>query len=349
MPKGSKDWFAQRLLAWFAEHGRHDLPWQQPRTRYRVWLSEIMLQQTQVSTVIDYFQRFVADLPDLASLAEASEDQVLALWSGLGYYSRARNLHAAAKQCMQQHAGELPGELDALIALPGIGRSTAAAILAQADNQPHAILDGNVKRVLARFYAVEGWTGKPKVERELWAYAEQHTPTSDCVDYTQAIMDLGATLCRRSMPACQRCPVAERCQARAEGRTEELPHRKPKKTRPERQRQLLLIRSNDAYLLQRRPGVGLWGGLYCPPIAETLDELAASLPGLSLEQAKRQIELDFQHDFSHFRLQAQVWQVDVPSGQAVQDSEHRWLNEHQALQTGLPAPIRSLFKRLLET
>ena len=232
MPATAGDSFVSRLLAWFDVHGRHGLPWQSPRTAYRVWLSEVMLQQTQVATVIPYFERFIARFPDFASLAAADIDEVLALWAGLGYYARGRNLHAAAKQVASIHRGEMPNDLEAVQALPGVGRSTAAAILAQAFGARHAILDGNVKRVLARHAAIPGWPGEPKVAAKLWAVAERLLPQTRLADYTQAIMDLGASLCSARQPACARCPVAEDCQAHREQRTAEFPSAKPAKARP---------------------------------------------------------------------------------------------------------------------
>jgi A/G-specific adenine glycosylase len=228
--------FAPRLLRWFDVSGRHDLPWQHPRTPYRVWLSEIMLQQTQVKTVIPYFERFVEALPTLPALASASRDDVMALWSGLGYYARARNLQAAAQRCVELHGGELPRDIDALTALPGVGRSTAAAILSQAWGDRHAILDGNVKRVLTRYHGIEGYPGLPAVEKRLWSLAEAHLPATRMADYTQAQMDLGATLCTRSDPACVLCPLQDDCMARVEGRTADLPTPKPSKTAPQKAR-----------------------------------------------------------------------------------------------------------------
>lgn len=339
-------WLARQLLPWFDQHGRFDLPWQQPRSRYRVWVSEIMLQQTQVQTVIGYFLRFLEALPSLPDLAAASQDEVLALWSGLGYYSRARNLHAAARICMQQHNCQLPGDQAALMALPGIGRSTAAAILAQADDQPLAILDGNVKRVLARFHAIEGWPGRSAVSQRLWQLAEAYTPAQRCADYTQAIMDLGATVCRRQKPDCPQCPLATRCLARQQQRQQELPERKPKKQRPVRQRIVLLARTDDRWLLQRRPPSGLWGGLFSPLIGDDrdslLDELAAYGPG----RPERCTELDFEHAFSHFQLQAEVWQVRLNAATGVADDQLHIMTTQQALASGLPAPIRRLFNAL---
>ena len=215
--------FADRLLTWFDRHGRHDLPWQHPRTPYRVWLSEIMLQQTQVATVIPYFQRFVTRFADIPSLAATEQDEVLAAWAGLGYYSRGRNLHTAAKLCVERHQGNLPDNMQSLCALPGIGRSTAAAILSQAFDQPAAILDGNVKRVLCRLLAVDAWPGLPAVEKRLWLVAEQLVSRQRPADYSQAIMDFGATLCRRSRPDCAQCPLQHDCRALAQCRVSQPP------------------------------------------------------------------------------------------------------------------------------
>jgi len=251
------DDFSSHLLVWFDRCGRHDLPWQHPRTPYPVWLSEVMLQQTQVRVVVPYFERFVATLPTIAALAAAPLDDVLALWSGLGYYARARHLHAAAKVCLERHHGELPREIDALVALPGIGRSTAGAILAQAWGDRFPILDGNVKRVLARYHGIDGWPGLPAVERQLWAFADQHLPDERMADYTQAQMDFGATLCARFDPACMVCPLHTDCVALREGRVAELPTSKPGKPLPERRALVLLARDQDArVLLQRRPPGG---------------------------------------------------------------------------------------------
>src|SRR5690554_1228697 len=241
MKQDATDSFASRLLAWFGTGGRHDLPWQRPRTPYRVWLSEIMLQQTQVRVVVPYFERFVAALPTVAALAAAPLDDVLGLWSGLGYYARARNLHAAARTCAELHDGQLPRDFDALLALPGIGRSTAGAILAQAWGERFAILDGNVKRVLARYHGVEGWPGQPAVERQLWNLALAHLPEARLADYTQAQMDLGATVCTRHSPDCGRCPLRGGCVALATGRTAELPTPKPARASPTREALVLLL------------------------------------------------------------------------------------------------------------
>lgn len=237
--------FAARLLRWYDRHGRKDLPWQRARTPYTVWVSEVMLQQTQVATVIPYFERFMARFPDVRTLADAPLDAVLAHWSGLGYYSRARNLHRAAQQIRDRHGGVFPEDMDAIAALPGIGRSTAGAILAQALGQRHAILDGNVKRVLTRHRAIAGWPGQSAVERRLWEIAEAETPHARVADYTQAIMDLGAMVCTRARPRCGACPVADDCAARAAGTVSRYPAPKPRKTLPVRQTRMLLVTNGE--------------------------------------------------------------------------------------------------------
>ena len=345
------DDFAERLLAWFDQHGRHDLPWQHPRTPYRVWLSEVMLQQTQVRVAIPYFQRFVASLPNLAALAAAPVDTVLALWSGLGYYSRARNLHATAGICMQQHACELPRDLDALIALPGIGRSTAAAILSQAWGDRFAILDGNVKRVLARHQGIEGWPGKPKVEKLLWQVAGSHLPHERLADYTQAQMDFGATLCTRQRPACEPCPLRSDCVAWQTGRVAELPTRKPGKTLPERTAiVLLLVDAQGRILLQRRPPTGIWASLWSLPQAATpadaSDWLDSHLTGGCAAGGFNDADaLDgIVHTFSHFRLTMQPLQLlGVAMKPGVRDNDDlRWFNAAELGDVGIPAPVRTL-------
>ncbi|MCF7222751.1 A/G-specific adenine glycosylase [Marilutibacter chinensis] len=345
--------FAPRLLAWFDGHGRHDLPWQHPRTPYRVWLSEIMLQQTQVATVTGYFERFVAALPELPALASASQEQVLALWSGLGYYARARNLHAAAKACVERHGGELPRDLDALVALPGIGRSTAAAILSQAWGDRHAILDGNVKRVLARYHGVDGWPGTPKVEKKLWAFAEAHVaspalPDDRLPDYTQAQMDLGATLCTRANPACLLCPLHTDCVAHREGRAGELPTPRPGKTLPQREAQVLWLEdAQGRILLQQRPPAGIWAALWTLPQADDeaqarqwLERTTTAAPaaGASLPAIA--------HAFSHYRLtlHPRRWHGVALRDRVGDNDGLRWVARGELRSLGIPAPIRRLLE-----
>lgn len=344
---------AARVLDWFDRHGRHDLPWQDPRTPYRVWLSEIMLQQTQVQTAAPYFERFTQALPQLGDLAAAPIDQVLALWAGLGYYARARNLHKTAALCVERHGGALPESLEALQALPGIGRSTAGAILAQAHGQRVAILDGNVKRVLARFHGVEGWPGAAAVEKRLWALSESHLPDTRLADYTQAVMDLGATLCTRSKPDCARCPLAGDCIARLEQRTGELPTTRPGRTPPRRETVMLVLRdAQGRVLLQRRPEAGIWGGLWSLP--EAADASAAhDLAGHHAEAtsiaATRELPV-FEHVFSHFRLQVQPLLIEVSAARVrVGDNDDlRWHPPAAAGTLGLPAPVARLLQRIHE-
>lgn len=344
----SADDFATRLLEWFDVSGRHDLPWQHPRTPYRVWLSEIMLQQTQVRTAAPYFERFVAALPELPALAAAPLDQVLALWSGLGYYTRARNLHAAARACVERHDAQLPRDLDALVALPGIGRSTAAAILAQAWGERCAILDGNVKRVLARYHGVSGWPGLPDIERQLWAHAEAHLPGTRLADYTQAQMDLGATLCTRSAPACLQCPLQADCVARLTGDTAALPTRKPARQSPQRHAHVLWLLDRDGrVLLQRRPPAGIWASLWTLPQADDVD--AARLwfeCHLDGELSAGETMPSIDHAFSHYKLRLQPlrWR-DVALLPAVRDNaDLRWVSREGLLALGIPAPIRKLIE-----
>jgi len=343
-----EDSFATRLLDWFDLNGRHDLPWQHPRTPYRVWLSEIMLQQTQVRTAAPYFERFVTALPDLAALAAAPLDDVLALWSGLGYYARARNLHAAARLCVEHHDGELPRAIEALIALPGIGRSTAAAIAAQAWGDRHAILDGNVKRVLARYHGVRGWPGTPAVEKSLWTLAESHLPQARLADYTQAQMDLGATVCTRGEPACPRCPLRADCIARTERRTAELPTPRPGKAIPQRHAVVLWLQDGQGrVLLQRRPPAGIWASLWTLPQA---DDLAGAR-----DWFEHRLRGDFErgetlppvaHAFSHYKLELQPrrWH-GVALRDAVGDNDGlRWVEPAALATLGIPAPIRRLLE-----
>ncbi|MGH8081971.1 MAG: A/G-specific adenine glycosylase [Lysobacter sp.] len=342
------DAFARRLLAWFDVSGRHDLPWQHPRTPYRVWLSEIMLQQTQVKTAAPYFERFVAALPSLPALAAAPLDTVLGLWSGLGYYARARNLHAAAKYCAEHHGGDLPRDIDALTALPGIGRSTAAAILAQAWDDRHAILDGNVKRVLSRYHGIDGYPGLPAVERQLWALAQAHLPHARMVDYTQAQMDLGATLCTRADPSCILCPLQNDCVARIQGRVAELPVPKPGKVAPQRYAQVLWLLDRDGcVLLQRRPPAGIWASLWTLP--QTDDEAQAArwfAQHIEGEFADGAALAPIAHAFSHYKLELHPrrWNA-VALRNAVGDNDDlRWFTRTELAALGIPAPIRRLIE-----
>jgi A/G-specific adenine glycosylase len=286
----------QCVLDWFDQSGRHDLPWQQNTNAYRVWISEIMLQQTQVQTVIPYFERFMARFPTVATLATAAIDDVLALWTGLGYYARARNLHRAAQQIMSTHQGVFPADLDALLALPGIGRSTAGAIRSLAFDQPAAILDGNVKRVLARFYAIAGWPGSTATQKALWAASEQLSPTSRCRDFTQAMMDLGATVCLPKQPRCANCPLRNHCQAYANNTIEHYPERRAKAIKPNRSVTWLLLQNSQGELgFEKRPSQGIWGGLYGFPEFPSQHELRTWVTAHQLTQQSWQALTPIRH------------------------------------------------------
>lgn len=338
--------FAERLLAWYRLNGRHDLPWQQDQSLYRVWVSEIMLQQTQVATVIPYYHKFLQRFGSIAILAKASQDEVLLFWAGLGYYSRARNLHQAAQIIVQQHAGNFPHDYEAVLALPGIGPSTAGAILAQALGQRHAILDGNVKRVLARYQAVDGWPGQPAVAKKLWRWAELHTPKSQLADYTQAIMDLGATVCTRSRAKCEQCPLIMDCQAYQQDCVAELPARKPKKVLPVRAKRLLIIRNEaGAWLMEKRPPVGIWGGLWSLPeldMAQSVEQTVQQTWRLNV-QNHHDLPV-FRHTFSHFHLDITPCEVAIKvMSQAIADEErYQW--QMDISQLALAAPVSAIFK-----
>jgi A/G-specific adenine glycosylase len=345
--------FAGRLLAWHARHGRHDLPWQHPRTPYRVWLSEIMLQQTQVATVTGYFQRFVQALPTLPALAAAPPDQVMALWSGLGYYSRARNLQRTAQLCMERHGGDLPADLAALMALPGIGRSTAGAILAQAFGLRAPVLDGNVRRVLCRSHGIGGWPGDSEVERQLWQLADALLPHEALADYTQAVMDLGATVCTRARPACEACPLRGDCVALATGKVAELPTPRPRRSLPERTAAwLLLVDGQGQVLLQRRPARGIWGGLWSlPEFADVTDLRTGLAQLLDLDGEGLRPLPPVRHVFSHYALTALPYRMDItgPHAPAMHVGEGDSLAWHplRALDgNGLPQPVRRLLAGL---
>lgn len=343
------DSLAIRLLDWFDQHGRHDLPWQQNPTPYRVWISEIMLQQTQVTTVIPYYQRFMESFPDVNTLANATQDEVLAHWSGLGYYARARNLHKTAQTIQQDHALVFPESQENLEALPGIGRSTAGAIRALAHQQYAVILDGNVKRVLCRHDAVEGWPGKTAVANALWLVAEDYTPKKRVDDYTQAIMDLGATLCTRTKPRCEECPLQKTCIANAHGNPTAYPEKKPPKKKPQREETILLIvNEQQQWLMQRRPEKGIWGGLWSFPVLEPDSELDEYLAeqGLKMQSTKELPQL--LHQFSHFGLTIKPLQVNVSTTmvQEPRDASIQWVSLPDGLPGGVPAPISKIIDQL---
>ena len=340
--------FSARILAWFDSHGRKDLPWQQDKDAYRIWVSEIMLQQTQVQTVIPYFEHFMKSFPTVNALADAEMDDVLHHWSGLGYYARARNLRRAASLIAADHGGVFPSNIDDVMALPGIGRSTAGAILSLALDQRHAILDGNVKRVLARHDAIDGWPGKTAVSRQLWALAERRTPDTRVGDYTQAIMDLGATLCVRSNPACEGCPVNEDCGAYAANSVADYPGRKPKKEKPLRQTTMLIAKSDDGVYLQRRPEAGIWGGLWSLPELDdrSIDQWCRE--ELGDVAAVTESWQTLRHSFSHYDLDIQpiLLRIDSRLRKVADDSDTTWYRPGEAPPGGIAAPVQSLINKL---
>ena len=339
--------FSSRIIRWQQAHGRHALPWQAIRDPYRIWLSEIMLQQTQVATVIPYFERFLTRFPDLQALASADEDIVLALWSGLGYYSRARNLHAAARIIVENHQGTFPSSAEAIAKLPGVGRSTAAAIAALAFGQRGAILDGNVKRVLARHGGIDGWPGAKSIEAKLWQLAERYLPRAGIETYTQGMMDLGALACTRSRPACLACPVSVDCAAYTQNRVAELPTPRPKKNLPEKEVVLLLLLDRGELMLEKRPSHGIWGGLWSlPELALETDAATHCHDHFGLTTVAQQTLPRFSHSFTHFRLHIQPMQMQL-ANRGVSRPGQIWLPPADALNTGLPAPVRKLVTQLL--
>ncbi|WP_321890847.1 A/G-specific adenine glycosylase [Paraburkholderia tropica] len=347
--------FAPRLVAWQREHGRHDLPWQNTRDPYRIWLSEIMLQQTQVSTVIPYYARFLDRFPTVEALAAAPADDVMALWAGLGYYTRARNLHRCAQVVAESHGGQFPSTVEGLAELPGIGRSTAAAIASFAFGARATILDGNVKRVLARVFGVEGFPGEKRVENAMWTLAESLVPGADATDadvsaYTQGLMDLGATLCTRGKPDCERCPFASDCVAKTTNRQRQLPASRPKKAVPTRQTWMLILLDGDAVMLEKRPPSGIWGGLWSLPEAADEAALAARADGYGAQGAKASALASLQHTFTHFKLdiEPRVVELDARKGGALvaQDGETAWVALREIDAYGVPAPVRKLLDGL---
>ena len=338
--------FADRLLAWHDREGRRRLPWQVNRTPYRVWVSEIMLQQTQVVTVIPYFERFMARFPTVEALAAADEDEVLHLWSGLGYYSRGRNLHAAARSIVTNHGGAFPRDIDSWRALPGVGRSTAGAILALSRGARHPILDGNVKRVLSRYHGIAGWPGEGRIEKRLWRLAEAHTPEQRVAAYTQAIMDLGATLCLRRNPRCSACPLVSDCAARRGGRVDAIPAPRPKRERPFRRTRFLVLRDErHAVLLERRPPSGVWGGLWSfPECAMDEDPAKTSAERFGLSATVTRVLSTRQHGFTHFRLEIEPVLMDViDHGERVMEGGSMlWYKDASPKRLGFAAPVRSI-------
>ena len=348
----SKRAFSDLLLTWFDHHGRKDLPWQRRPSAYRVWVSEIMLQQTQVKTVIPYYERFMKRFPRVTALAQSPLDDVLHLWSGLGYYARARNLHETARRVCERHGGRFPADIETLRSLPGIGRSTAGAILALSKGERHPILDGNVKRVLTRYHGVDGWPGNAKTTRSLWALADEHTPRQRVAEYTQAIMDLGATVCTRTRPNCPHCPVRESCVAHRDGRQAELPARRQRPSTPVRDTVFVILRDSDGrVLLDRRPPAGVWGGLWSFPECPSVD----AVPTWCHQRTGRYprdihcLE-SLRHTFTHFKLDIQPVLVHLePEGAplAVREvARERWCDPGSPPDVGLAAPVSKLLGTL---
>lgn len=340
--------FAPRLLRWWRMHGRHDLPWQRRRTPYRVWVSEIMLQQTQVTTVIPYYRQFMVRFPSLRALADAPLDDVLHFWSGLGYYARARNLHKAAQNICSEHGGRFPNTLEQVAALRGIGRSTASAILALARDERHVILDGNVKRVLARYHAIKGWPGEKSIEDRLWALAEQHTPRTHAAAYTQAIMDLGATLCTHARPRCGECPLSSGCRAHALGTETAFPSPRPRKIQPVRRTCMLLVTQDEHVLLERRPPAGVWGGLWSlPEVSARADATDWCRQELGTAPRSQQQWQAMRHTFSHFHLDIEPLVLEIAADACIGDNaDRRWVKLTNVTDFGLATPVKKLLKQL---
>jgi len=345
----STNTFSKKIISWYQEHGRKTLPWQINKTPYRVWVSEIMLQQTQVATVIPYYQRFMEQFPTIIDLANAPSDQVLHLWTGLGYYARARNLHKTAQIVRDDYHGEFPTTFEQVLDLPGIGRSTAGAVLSLSLGQPHPILDGNVKRVLTRHFAVEGWYGVSKVEKELWQLSTELTPADATSQYNQAMMDLGASLCSRSKPQCPLCPVHQSCIAHLEDRTKEFPHSKPKKKTPVKITNMLIIEAQGQVHLIKRPPTGIWGSLHCFPEFESLQLMNDSLGDL-IEQGELTALAPLRHTFSHFHLDITPYHLKLarlPDNIVMESQQALWYNLAHPQQVGLAAVTQSLLNQLI--
>lgn len=342
--------FAEKLIAWQQVHGRHDLPWQQTRDPYAVWVSEIMLQQTQVSAVIGYYDRFMQRFPTISSLAQAEQDEVMRYWSGLGYYSRARNLHHAAQTIVREHGGIFPKDFDTIQTLKGIGRSTAAAISVFAFNQRQTILDGNVKRVLSRVYAVNGWPGSPEVEKKLWQIAEKLLPEQDLPAYVQGLMDFGATLCTRSKPRCVECPMQTQCQAYQQQQVAQLPSPKPRKALPEKQVTMLMIVDAGEVLLERRPNQGIWGGLWSlPELSPTQIAVPHVQQTLGMETETLEVLPVLWHTFTHFKLEITPQPLQLTGRRPSLPPNMQWLGLTDAIAAALPTPVRTLIKTLKQS
>ncbi|HWQ38610.1 MAG TPA: A/G-specific adenine glycosylase [Burkholderiales bacterium] len=343
--------FAERIIEWQRRAGRHDLPWQRGRDAYRIWLSEIMLQQTQVAAVVPYFERFAARFPDVASLARAAEDAVLQMWSGLGYYARARNLHRAARLIMERHGGRFPHRFEDIAALPGVGRSTAGAIAVFAFGQRHPILDGNVKRVFARYFGIDGYPGEAAVARQLWARAQAALPQANVDAYIQGLMDLGATVCTRARPRCADCPLAPECVAHREARVDSVPAPRPRRVLPQRAVRMLVLRRAPEVLLERRPASGVWGALWCfPELAEALDADETAWERFGARIGRWRMLPPVNHAFTHFRLEIRALLGDVTTVEPrAQSPGFVWLSVDRALGAAIPSPVRAILRRIAES
>jgi A/G-specific adenine glycosylase len=342
--------FAEKLITWQQVYGRHDLPWQQTRDPYAVWVSEIMLQQTQVSAVIGYYERFMQRFPTIASLAEADQDEVMRYWSGLGYYSRARNLHHAAQTIMREHSGIFPTNFEVIQTLKGIGRSTAAAISVFAFNQRQTILDGNVKRVLSRLYAIDGWPGLPQVENRLWQLAEALLPEQGLAAYVQGLMDFGATFCTRNKPRCTDCPMQNQCLAYQQQKVAYLPAPKPRKVLPEKQVTMLMVLDAGEILLERRPNQGIWGGLWSlPELLPTQIAVPHVLETFGMETETLEVLPVVWHTFTHFKLEITPQPLQLVGRRPMLPPHMQWLALSDAISAALPTPIRTLVKTLQQS
>ncbi len=338
--------FAKKIIIWQRREGRHGLPWQGTRDAYRIWLSEIMLQQTQVATVIPYYEKFVARFPNVAALAAANLDDVMQLWAGLGYYARARNLHRAAEAIVDMHGGVFPRAFDDILALPGIGRSTAAAVSAFAFSERRAILDGNVKRVFARQFGIEGDTRMRPVEEAMWAIADKKLPKTDIESYTQGLMDLGATVCTRTQPVCLLCPVRSTCVAFVEGRIDELPGKRIHRETPHRQTRMLVIISNGELLLEKRPPTGIWGGLWSLPelpVEKDMFEVLHKSYGMKGRTVRELARVE--HGFTHYSLSIFPVEISVAHVEArAMEPGLMWINLEDAMGAAIPAPVKRILR-----
>ena len=339
--------FSNAVLNWYEQYGRKSLPWQIEKSPYHVWLSEVMLQQTQVTTVIPYFKRFIKQFPKITDLAKAPIDDILHLWTGLGYYARARNLHKAAQVIADKFDGKFPTKFDDVIALPGVGRSTAGAILSLSQNQHYPILDGNVKRVLTRSFAIEGWPGNKNVENQLWQLSEQVTPDHEVAKFNQAMMDIGAMVCTRSKPKCSLCPLHQLCVAYKTDSWHQYPTKKPKKTIPEKTAYFLMLEQDNMIWLEKRPPAGIWGGLYCLPQFTSKHAITDWLDNHGIKTSKPKQLVAFRHTFSHFHLDIVPIYCEITNNtKCLNESNGYWykLNSENA-KIGLATPVYNLLNQ----